>query len=239
LALTSGLAAACFVKAFGITFLAIPRSEAAEKAHESPLSMRFGMLLLAVVCIVLGLTPHWTVPIFGNVVDGLIGVPLSPHSFDLSLSLTASPNETVISPAFIGVGLLIFLALPPLLFWLLRVNRPKVGPSWGCGRIGQTPRMEYTATSFAEPLRRIFAAIYRPTKRLSIDFHPESKYFVESIEYKTEITSWFEAMLYYPFLDLIRKLSTLIRQLQSGSLHLYLAYVSIALLVLLLVSRWY
>jgi formate hydrogenlyase subunit 3/multisubunit Na+/H+ antiporter MnhD subunit len=47
LALTGGLAASCFVKAFGITFLALPRSQEAEYAHEAPLSMRIGMGLLA------------------------------------------------------------------------------------------------------------------------------------------------------------------------------------------------
>src|SRR5262244_719038 len=57
LALTSGLAAACFVKAFGITFLAIPRSREAEHAMEAPLSMRAGMLILAFACVALGLTP--------------------------------------------------------------------------------------------------------------------------------------------------------------------------------------
>lgn len=240
LALTSGLAAACFVKAFGITFLALPRSEEAENAHESPLSMRLGMLLLALACVTLGLTPHWVVPILGQVMDELSGVSQSSASFNLNLSLTATPNETVISPAFIALGLLVFLAVPPLLFFILRINRrPRLGPSWGCGRIEQTPRMEYTATSFAEPLRRIFAALYRPTKELSINFHPESKYFVESIKYRSEITPWFEKFLYYPFINFIKLLSTFIRRLQSGSLHLYLAYISIALLILLLIARWY
>ena len=56
--------------------------------------------------------------------------------------------------------------------------------------------MEYTATSFAEPLRRVFAELYRPTKELTIDFHPESKYFVQSIEYKRQITPWFEKYVY-------------------------------------------
>ena len=64
--------------------------------------------------------------------------------------------------------------------------------------------MEYTATAFAEPLRRVFAELYRPTKELTIDFHPESKYFVQSIEYKSEITPLFERWLYDPFLRLVR-----------------------------------
>lgn len=240
LALTSGLAAACFVKAFGITFLAIPRSKEAEQAHESPLSMRFGMMLLALACIALGLSPHWVVPIIGRVVNGLSGVQAASVSFNLNMSLTATPNETVISPFFIAVGLLVFLAVPPLMFWVLRINRrPRISTSWGCGRIGQTPRMEYTATSFAEPLRRIFAALYRPSKELSVNFHPESKYFVESIEYRSEITPWFEKMLYYPLINFIQMLSSAVRSLQSGSLHLYLAYVAFALLILLLIARWY
>jgi hypothetical protein len=45
--------------------------------------------------------------------------------------------------------------------------------------------MEYTSTAFAEPLRRVFAELYRPTQDLSIDFHPESRYFVQSIEYRS------------------------------------------------------
>jgi hypothetical protein len=112
-----------------------------------------------------------------------------------------------------------------------------VSDSWGCGRIGQTPRMEYTATSFAEPLRRVFAELYRPTKELTIDFHPESKYFVQSIEYKSEITPWFEKVLYTPLLARLRLLARQVRRLQSGSVHLYLVYVTGALVILLLAAR--
>jgi hypothetical protein len=121
----------------------------------------------------------------------------------------------------------------------LRANRKlRVGDSWGCGRIGQTPRMEYTATSFAEPLRRVFAELYRPTKELTIDFHPESKYFVQSIEYKSEVTPWFEKYIYEPCLWLVRLVAVNVRRLQSGSLHLYLVYMAIALVILLLSARW-
>jgi hypothetical protein len=98
--------------------------------------------------------------------------------------------------------------------------------------------MEYTATAFAEPLRRVFAELYRPTKELSIDFHPDSKYFVQSIEYRSEITPWFEKALYGPLLSFIRRLAELTRRLQSGLVHIYLFYISLALLILLLVARW-
>src|SRR3990170_6464648 len=105
------------------------------------------------------------------------------------------------SSPLLAIGLLVLAGLVPLGFWIGRVNRKsRVGDTWGCGRIGQTARMEYTATAFAEPLRRVFAELYRPTKELSIDFHPDSKYFVQSIEYRSEITPWFEKALYGPLL---------------------------------------
>ncbi len=121
----------------------------------------------------------------------------------------------------------------------MRVNRSlRVSDTWGCGRTGQTPRMEYTATAFAEPLRRVFAELYRPTKELTIDFHPDSKYFVQSIEYKSEITPLFDRWLYDPFLRGLKALAGQVRRLQSGSLHLYLVYIAVVLIVLLLAARW-
>lgn len=238
LALTSGLAAACFVKAFGITFLAIPRSHEAERAREAPVSMRIGMALLALACVALGLAPFVVVPALGRVIAGLGGLPEMPAQFTLGLSLD-SPNEFGrVSPTLIGAGLLLLLALVPLAMLLLRINwKRRAGESWGCGRLGQTPRMEYTATAFAEPLRRVFAELYRPTKELTIDFHPESKYFVQSIEYRSEITPWFEKYLYDPCLRFIRLLAAGMRRLQSGSLNAYLLYVTIALVILLLTAR--
>jgi len=238
LALTSGLAAACFVKAFGITFLAIPRSDEARTANEAPLSMRAGMVLLALACVTLGLAPFVVVPALGRVMAGLGPLRDVHAQFTLGLSL-ASPNGFGrMSPTLIAVGVSLLLALVPLVMVASRINwKRRVGESWGCGRLGQTPRMEYTATAFAEPLRRVFAELYRPTKELTIDFHAESKYFVQSIEYRSEITPWFERYLYEPCLWFVRLLAGLIRRLQSGSLNLYLVYVTIALVILLLTAR--
>jgi hydrogenase-4 component B len=239
LALTSGLAAACFVKAFGITFLAIPRSPEAEHAHEAPFSMRAGMALLALACVALGLAPFVIVPALGRVIAGFSGAPDTQAQFTLGLSLSSPNGFGRMSPTLIAAGVLMLLALAPLVMLLLRVNwKWRAGESWGCGRLGQTPRMEYTATAFAEPLRRVFAELYRPTRELTIDFHPESKYFVQSIEYRSEITPWFEKYIYDPCLWFVRLLAAMVRRMQSGSLHAYLVYVTIALLILLLSARW-
>lgn len=240
LALTSGLAAACFVKAFGITFLAIPRSPEAEHAHESPLSMRLGMGILTLACVGLGLAPFAVVPALGKVLTGLGGLPDTRPDFTFNVSIQTPAAFGQISPTLVAAGLLLILVLVPVVMRVFRVNdRLRVGDTWGCGRIGQTPRMEYTATAFAEPLRRVFAELYRPTRELTIDFKSESKYFVQSIEYKSEITPLFERLMYDPFLRLVRSTARQVRRLQAGSLHLYLVYVTVVLVVLLLAARWF
>ena len=240
LALTSGLAAACFVKAFGISFLALPRSSEAEHAHEAPLSMLIGMGLLALACIGLGLAPFWVVPAIGKALSGLGGLPDTSATFTFNLIVQTPSAFGQMSPPLLGLGLLLLLGLIPLVMWLMRANRRvRVSDSWGCGRVGQTARMEYTATSFAEPLRRVFSQIYRPTKELTVDFHPESKYFGQSIEYKSGITPLIERLLYDPFLRWIQAIAQQVRRLQMGSLHLYLLYMTVILILLLLGARWF
>ena len=240
LALTSGLAAACFVKAFGITFLALPRSPEAAHAHESPFSMRLGMGLLAVACVGLGVAPFAVVPVLGRILTGLGGLPDTRAEFTMNVFLQTPSAFGQMSPTLMALGLLLLLGLVPSVLWLLRLNRQRrVSDSWGCGRVGQTARMEYTATAFAEPLKRVFAEIYRPMKELTVDFHPESKYFVQSIEYRSEITPWFDRALYRPFLQSATFVAQQVRRLQAGSLHLYLLYIAVALILLLIVARWF
>jgi hydrogenase-4 component B len=239
LALTSGLAAACFVKAFGITFLAMPRSVHAAGAHEVPLAMQLGMGALAVACGALGVGCTLVVPSLGAVVAGLGGLPAGLMTGMPGLTLEMPGTVGVIAPAALAAGLLLVPIAVLVAFRLGGVDRRlRVGDTWGCGRIGQTPRMEYTATAFAEPLRRVFAELYRPTEDLSIDFHPESKYFVQSIAYRSEVHPWFERLLYAPIVSFLRRVAFRVRWLQAGSLHLYLLYMILALVVLLLVSRW-
>jgi hydrogenase-4 component B len=239
LALTSGLAAACFVKAFGITFLALPRSAHAAAAREVPRTMQASMGVLAAACVTLGVVPGLVVSGLGAAVAGLGGLPAGLLSGMPRLTLEAPGTVGVIAPAALAAALVLVPVAVAGAFRLGGVDRRlRVGDTWGCGRIGQTPRMEYTATAFAEPLRRVFAELYRPTEDLSIDFHPESRYFVQSIAYRSEVHPWFERLLYRPALSLVRRTAFHVRWLQAGSLHLYLLYMILALIGLLLVSRW-
>jgi formate hydrogenlyase subunit 3/multisubunit Na+/H+ antiporter MnhD subunit len=234
LALTGGLAAAGFVKAFGITFLAIPRSPAALHAHEAPLSMRVGMGILAAACAGFGLAAVLILPALAAALAAPARVPASALPLGSGLSLFMPGGFAHMSPILVAVG----LALTVGSTWLgVRVfgrrRALRISETWGCGRVVQTPRMEYTSTAFAEPLRRVFAELYRPTQDLSIDFHPESKYFVQSLEYRSEIVPWFERYLYAPLVTGIRRWGIRARAIQSGSAHAYLAYLVIALVGLL------
>jgi hydrogenase-4 component B len=201
--------------------------------------MQIGMASLALTCVVLGLLPSWFVRVFGAALPGADGFPAAGVTFTLSLPLRVPGAVGEMSSPLLALGLLLVLSIVPLALWLGGADRRlRIGDTWGCGRIGQTARMEYTATAFAEPLRRVFAELYRPTRDLSIDFHPASKYFVQSIEYRSEIHPWFERVLYDPFLHALRTAATWMRRVQGGSLHLYLVYMTLALIVLLTVARW-
>jgi hydrogenase-4 component B len=76
-------------------------------------------------------------------------------------------------------------------------------------------------------------------RELTVNFHPGSRYFVESIKYRSEITPWFEQSIYKPFLDSATFVAERVRRLQAGSLHLYLLYMAVALTVLIFVARWW
>lgn len=233
LALTSGLAVACFVRAFGITFLALPRSDRAEHAREVEWTMRAAMALLALVCIVLGVAPSLVLTPLEAIVFELTGA----HA-DMRFNLTAvvaNGEFGWVAPLWIGLGLVMFFLAIPLALRLLGANqRQRFYETWGCGRALQTARFEYTATAFANPFKRVFTVLYRPIKDLDIEFHPESRYFVRTIEYYNEGRLIFEDAIYRPLLGVIETLARRARVLQSGNVHSYLVYILVALVALLI-----
>jgi hydrogenase-4 component B len=236
LALTGGLAMACFVKAFGITFLALPRSEAAARAHEAPIAMRAAMVALALGCLLLGLGPTLVVPALLAVAAPLLGAR-APVAIGDWLTLNVSGDFASLSTLAIAAALALALAAPLVLLRLAGASRRRrLSETWGCGRILQTARMEYTATAFSNPFKRVFDFFYRPEKRLDIEFHPESRFFVERIEYENPTRSIFEDWLYRPAHDALSAAARRARAIQSGSANLYLAYILLALLVLLVLA---
>jgi hydrogenase-4 component B len=239
LALTSGLAAACFVKAFGISFLAMPRSDAAARAREAHWSATSVMGVLALSCVILGLAAPYAGDGLSNVIIAELPLtapaPASPAS---RVWLVAPGGLAQVSPLLIGVLLLAVAAVAAAAV-RARGLSVRYSDTWGCGRIRQTPRMEYTSSAFAEPLRRIFSELYRPTEDLSVSAHPESRYFVRSITYTSRVVPWLEEALYDPVKRAVRALATHVRRLQAGSVHLYLLYLMSALAGALAWAWWF
>ena len=143
LALIGGLAVACFVKVFGVAFLGEPRTAvAAAVDHDAVPSMRGPMLALLLACAWIGLLPGTLAPLLQSA-----AVSWSPAAGAARLTATLAPLPLV---GVVGWVLLGFLAA--IGYWLHRRTRgaPREVPTWGCGYAAPTPRMQYTASSFAD-----------------------------------------------------------------------------------------
>ncbi len=236
LALTAALAAACFVKAFGISFLALPRSEEAETAHECLPSMRAGMGILAALCALLGFGATWFLPIFDSITAAALGVRPSATLTavnHLVLTVGTARGGTV---STVGIAALLgLLSGLPALFWLVwgRSGRRVTGPTWDCGLPGLTATNEYTATGFSKAFRMIFSALYRPRREIQAEYEV-SPYYPTAIRFESEIEPAFEKHFYDPFQAWLMRAARRMRGVQAGSIHAYLAYIFVALIALML-----
>jgi len=238
LALTGALAAACFVKAFGITFLGLPRSPRAEGAHESSFSMIAAMGSLALLCVVFGLAPGLVV----SVLDPLVGsLPGTNASGQVVLTggtmLIPQSNFSSVSPLALA-GLIIAVTMIPLAagFLLGGRMRKRVVMTWACGLQKIEPRMQYTATGFSKPIRMIFSNIFRATHEIEIS-EETSPYFHPDITYELKTESLFLKYLYEPAYRIIIGSARMFRRVQTGHIQTYLAYIFVTLVLLLLFAR--
>jgi hydrogenase-4 component B len=232
LALTSALAAACFVKAFGITFLARPRGAGAREARESPRVMLVPQAFLAALCFALGLLPGWVLGVLQRVTASLPGVTPAPEMARGLFAIAPGPGRfDHLSPLLVALPVLAAIVLALALAQATRYTVRRA-PSWGCG--GElTEHTEYTATAFSKPLMLIFAAIYRPTREVS-RVEEVSAYFPSAVRYRAEIEPTFERFVYGPITRGVLGLAERMKVVQAGSLHAYLAYVLFLGIALLL-----
>jgi hydrogenase-4 component B len=238
LALTGALAAACFVKAFGITFLGQARSEHAVKAHDASATMLVGMGLLAAACVFLGLFPNQFIVVFNPLVTQFTGEAITTHinATDGWALSGAAAESGVVSTNIILLLALCLLPVPLAFKWALsRKTKKEIGPTWDCGLPGLTPKMQYSATGFSKPLRMIFRGLFRPHRAVQTEFE-FSRYFATTIRFESHIEETFEQRVYRPLLRKILRASRRMRALQAGSLQAYLIYIFITLLVLLLIT---
>jgi NADH:ubiquinone oxidoreductase subunit 5 (subunit L)/multisubunit Na+/H+ antiporter MnhA subunit len=239
LALTGGLTVAAFVKAMGIGFLGRPRSSEASEAHEVPITMQVGAGLLATLCVVLGLVPMLVLPALERGAQSArrVGATSSLHGW---ISLHLMGLHGVLAPSLLGGGLVVALLVVVITRRVAHrrtATWPAVQPAepWGSGRQLQTARMQYTATSFAEPLQRVFDDVIRPSRDLDVSHAAESHYYVERIAYRTSNDDVIERAIYRPLIAGVRWWGQRARSLQNGSVHRYLAFGLLALVLVLVV----
>ena len=234
LALTGGLAAACFVKAFGVTFLAQPRSHYAEGAKEVALSMRAGMLILSVSIVALGLGAVPVLKLLAGIAGGALGIDTGGMSFSLNNFIIApqSVPHNCLSTPWLALWLVIFGAAG---FWAYRLSGAGKSvryKTWDCGYYKLDARNEYTAAAFSNPFRvafNFFLLSYYNSRKIWSSF-----YRVKSFSYETHTTQVFKKYIYDPAIALIFRSARLMRRMQPGSIHLYLGYIFAALILLIL-----
>lgn len=238
IALTTGLGVAAMVKAFGIGFLARARSDGAARAEEAPATMLGGMALAAAACLVLAVAPVAVAPAVQAAVTDVTGAGAS-GSVDFGALITLPGLGGSIAPGVLAAALVIAMIGAVGVAALRSRQRPAPAhlPLWACGAAELTPRMQYTATSFAEPLQRVFTDVLTPDTDIEISHYAESHYMVEAISYRSRISDVIERRLHRPVVAAVEALAALTRRAHTGSVHLYLAVGGLGVLIVLVLAR--
>jgi NADH:ubiquinone oxidoreductase subunit 5 (subunit L)/multisubunit Na+/H+ antiporter MnhA subunit len=225
LALIGGLAVACFTKAFGIVFLGEPRSEHVARAREADWTMRLPMQLLAAGCVGIGLFAPVVVGCLRPVLANVTAQP--PDVIGENLAMAASPLT------FVVIGSVVFLLLVAMLVLVRRgllANRPvEAGVTWGCGYLRPTARMQYTASSFAQPLMELFRPLLGTKKKV---LAPRGL-FPAAAALKTETPDLSREEMFRPMFERANEWLARLRWLQHGNVQLYILYIAVTLIVLL------
>jgi hydrogenase-4 component B len=234
LAFTGGLAAACFVKVFGTTFLARPRSEEAQHAKEGALPQRVGMAILALIVVILGVGS-------GVVTRGLADIsrtliPTVPLADAQLSSVSVRGGFASVSMPFILVGMILAAAAAGALVYVLAGKRKtSVGPTWNCGG-ALTPRMEITATSFSRSIVTVFKRVLRPSQQRDVEYHDERlRYFPKSVTVTLKLRDIYQPYFYGPLRMLTNRAADRFKKIQSGNINAYILYIFLVLLALLIV----
>ncbi len=232
-ALAIGLGVMTMVKAFGVGFLARARSPEAMRAREAPPTMLAGMGIAALACLILGLAPGLLNPAVRAAAADLpfAAVPIGAAMLRLPEGLGS------IAPGLLALALVVAIALATVLVRRPTQSRPVERALWACGADTLSPRMQYTATSYAQPLQRVFDPILQPETELRVGTAPQSRYVIQQASYRSRAQDAIERRMYLPVVQGVRTLSSWVRRAHTGSVQLYLAMGGAGLLATLLITR--
>jgi hydrogenase-4 component B len=233
LALSAALAAACFVKAFGVTFLGRPRTRAAADAREVDSFSLAAMFGFAALCLLAGILPGAVIDLLAPVTQMLTGASM-PTQLDVAW-LSIVPVESARS-SYNGLLVFLFIALSASLAALVvrrfAAHGQRRAPAWDCGFPDPRPETQYTGASFAQPIRRVFGAVVFRTRE-TVTMPPPGDIAPARIEKHISDPIW--DTLYAPVAGAVWHLSLLLNHLQFLTIRRYLGFVFAALVILLLV----
>ncbi len=227
LALTGALVAATFVKVYGVAFLGQARSRHVRRARQVPVGMRAGQGLLALLCLLLGLMPTTLVGLLERISQQLFGGALPQAGAHGWLWLTPVSAETASYSAPLVVVLIVAIAV--VAKWGLTrraVHRVRRCDPWDCGFAPPSPRMQYSATAFAQPVRRVFALLFKVDEGVAPREDGQPRYL-----YKIGDRTW--PLVYQPVAWVVENAARRVVRLQSGNVRLYLGWTLATLLLLL------
>jgi hydrogenase-4 component B len=233
LALSAALAAACFVRAYGVTFLGRPRSRTAETATETDSFSLAAMFILSALCLVAGILPSLFIDALAPVAAALLGerMPAQIGSQWLSIVPIAASRSS-----YDGLLVFAFIALSGMLaaFAVHRLasDRLRRAPAWDCGYPDPSPATQYTATSFAEPIRRVFGTVlFRASEQVEMPPPGDTRPARLIVQMTDPIWDW----LYAPLARAVGIAADRLNHLQFLTIRQFLTLVFCALVILLLV----
>ncbi|MFG1343687.1 hydrogenase 4 subunit B [Xanthobacter autotrophicus DSM 431] len=233
LALAAALAAACFVRFYGIVFLGHPRGAAAENAHEVDAFSRAAMIALAAVCVAAGLLPGFVIDALQPAVVALTGARMPAQGSVAWLSIIPVAESR---SSYNGLLVFAFTALSALLaaFAIHRLASGAVrrAPPWDCGFPNADPVTQYSAGSFAQPIRRVFARSLF-SARETVEMPPPGALTPARLTLSGRDPAW--AFLFLPLTKAVGAVADRANRLQYLTIRQYLALVFGALVLLLLV----
>ena len=224
--LISGLAAACFANAFGIVFLGSPRSTEGAAAHEVARPMIAPMVFLAALCVLIGLAAPAVVAASAGVVAAATGMRVGAVGDELAMASGALTGAVIVFAILIVVGALAWAFRARLLAGVAVPRRPV----WGCGYRFPSPRMQYTASSFAQPLVTLFHLFIRTREALV----PPKGYFPAASSYSSDSGDPFLHLLFAPTFRWFDRMVSRLNVIQHGHIHVYVLYVALTLVALLI-----
>jgi len=228
LVLTTAIACACFVKVYGIAFLGQARSRHIRRSHDPRLGMLLALAILAVLCLLFGIFPTYTLGVLNIIPLQLIGVGISNTTNWLWL-VPLTSHQASYSPLLVVGGISMFAFFVVLVIYSLsRGAKFKSSLPWDCGFGGINQRMQYSATGFAMPLRRVFSNVWSVSEKTEI--------IGTAVSYNLMIVDWLWKYLYAPLERVVLVISRNIARIQGGNIRVYLAYTFFTLILLLWVA---